>query len=168
LKIESVDWLLNFIIDLISHDCKFAVLLDYIGSQYLSVESISLFGQTMNFCVWSSLRRRLILSVSPLAANPRVRVPSIFLDRSRPFDGIFLALWKSCGQNPHLGGLIAISSADEGTDRKFECHDLISEVSKAGKYWRTGKSPIDQYLNGYRLWPSGYSVKVHNSSVDTL
>jgi hypothetical protein len=175
LKIKSEDWLLNLVSDLISRDCKFAVLLDYIESQYLSVESTSRFtelvwsvGQSMSFCVWSSLCRRLILSVSPTIANPRIRQRSIPLDRSRPFDGVFSQLWKSCGQNPHLAGLITISAADEASFRTFDCHDLISETSKAGKCWGTANNDIDHYvqidLKDYRLCPSGYSVKVHNSS----
>jgi hypothetical protein len=176
LTIESEDWLLNVVTDLISHDSKFAVLLDSIECQYLSVESISRFADLVwssgvNFSVWSSLCRRLIHSVSPTAANPRVRRRfgrSILLDRSRPFDGVFAELWKSCGENPHLAGLIAISAADERVDRKFECHDLISDASKAGKWWGTGLTEIDHHVmidfKDYQIRPSGYSVKVHNSS----
>jgi hypothetical protein len=77
-------------------------------------------------------------------------------------------MWKWCGQNPHLAGLIAISAADEGTGRQFECHDLISAASKAGKWWSTGGNQFDHSVQidfkNYRIRPSGYSVKVHNSS----
>jgi hypothetical protein len=173
LRIESEDWLLKVVTDLISRDSKFAVLLDSIECQYLSVESISRFANLVwssgvNFSVWSSLCRRLIHSVSPTAPNPRVRRWSILLDRSRPFDGFFSELWKSCGENPHLAGLIAISAVDERVDRTFECHDLISDASKAGKWWATGGKEIDHYVmidfKDYRIRPSGYSVKVHSSS----
>jgi hypothetical protein len=112
--------------------------------------------------------RRLILSVSPSAANPRLRRQIIAVDRSRPFDGIFCSLWKSCGENPHLAGLIAISAVDERSNTTFECHDLISDASKSGKWWATEPSQIDHFVQidfkDYRIRPSGYSVKVHNSS----
>jgi hypothetical protein len=67
-----------------------------------------------------------------------------------------------------LAGLIAISAADERADRKFHCHDLISDASKAGKWWGIGVAKIDHYVmidfKDYQIRPSGYSVKVHNSS----
>jgi hypothetical protein len=132
LKIENEDWLLNCIIGLISSDCKFAVLLDGIESQYFSVELIMRFtelvcsfGQSMNLCVWSSLCRRLIHQ----AANPHARGRLISLDGFCPLDGLFSTLWKSYGQNSHLIGLIVISAGDERTNRTFESHNLISEAS---------------------------------------
>jgi hypothetical protein len=166
LKIESEDWLLQFVADLISGDSKFRVLLDYIECQYLSVESMSRFaglvwssGEAMNSCLWSSLCRRLFLSVSPAVANPRIQKRIISLDRSRPFDGVLSSLWKSCGQNPHLAGLIAVSAPDEHNGRLFECHDLISVASKAWKWWVTGNCVMDHYvqidLKDYRTRPSG-------------
>jgi hypothetical protein len=53
-------------------------------------------------------------------------------------------LWKSCGENPQLAGLIAISRADERPDAPFECHDLISDALKAGKWWGTSGKEIDR------------------------
>jgi hypothetical protein len=67
-----------------------------------------------------------------------------------------------------LAGLIAISAVDERAERTFECHDLISDGSKAGKWWGTAQKAIDHYVmidfKDYRIRPSGYSVKTHNSS----
>jgi hypothetical protein len=105
--------------------------------------------------------------VSPAAANPRVHSRTISLDRSRPFDGVFSELWKSCGQNPHLAGVIEVSAPDEYSNRTFECHDLISAASKARKWWATRNDAMDRYVQidfkDYRIRPSGYSVKAHSS-----
>jgi hypothetical protein len=160
---------------LIAQDSSYELLIDTIECQYLSADSISQFlelvwssGQAMNFSIWSSLCRRLVLSVTPLARNPRVPNLCIFYDSSRPFDGILSHLWNQCGQNPHLAGLIAISAADERMDRKFECYDLISDASKVDKWWATRSNEIDHYVQidfkTGRVSPSGYSVQSPNSS----
>jgi hypothetical protein len=113
----------------------------------------------------------LQLPVSPGISYPRLKTPpslDLRLDESRPFEGVFAYLWAKCGQNPHNVDLIEISANDERNGRKFNCYDLISRESKAGKWWGAGGQKIDHFvkinLKNLRLCPSGYSVKTHNNA----
>jgi hypothetical protein len=164
LNIESEDWLLKIVKDRISNDSSLIGLLDYIESQYLSVEGISSYvslisRESMSSSVWSSLCSRLQLPVSVPNGNPRIRGHLISLDRNRPFDGVFARLWRQCGKNPHDAGLIAISANNECPS--VNCSDLLS----GERCWYSSSANVDHYvkidLKDLRLIPSGYSVNTH-------
>jgi hypothetical protein len=175
LRIESEDWLFGILDSLIARDSSFFILLDCLEIQYLSVSSISHFIshisiESLNSQLWSSICRRLSLSVSPSISNPRLTIPAGIdakLNRTRPFEGVFHHLWTECGRNPHLAGLIEISAPDERSDRMFQCYDLISHESKSGKWWGMNDANKAHYVQidfkDLRICPSAYSVKVHNA-----
>jgi hypothetical protein len=143
LLIESEDWLLKILKNLIAKDCSYENLIDTIECQYLSKSMIVDFCEMFNpislSCMaWESICRRLCLEVHPSISNRRFRMPSankIDFESGKPFDGILFYLFQKCGRNPHHAGLITVSAPDECSHRKFECEDLISHESKTGKYW---------------------------------
>jgi hypothetical protein len=176
LRIESEDRLLEIIELIIDQNESLRFILDFIEARFLSCGGISRFisllsHESLSYSNWSSLVQRLLLPVSPLDHNPRLRSGSgdkIELDRLHPFEGIFAHLWGECHSNPHKAGLIHITANDERQDRKFECYDLISPESKTGKWWGTGKDTIDHFVKidfkNHQICPSGYSVRTHNPS----
>jgi hypothetical protein len=170
LKIESEDSLLRIITNRISTDDSLIGLLDYIECKYLSDEAMSTFVslismEWMTSSVWSSVCRRLQLPVSLSDPNPR-DCGWFALHPNRPFDGVFAHLWRQCGQNPHIAGLIEISVNDDYPKRPFKCYDILSE----GKWWASNVSSVEHYvkidLKDMRLIPSGYSVKAHRTPWD--
>jgi hypothetical protein len=175
LQIESEDWLFGIIEALIARDSSFFTLLDFVECQYLSYPSISRFIsllsiESLSWQLWSSICRRLSLSVVLTISNPRLtkaQRENLKLDRSRPFEGVFHDLWKECGQNPHIAGLIEISATD-ACYGNLKCYDLISHESKTGKYWGTSGNDTDQAVQidfkDMRICPSAYSVKIHNTT----
>jgi hypothetical protein len=159
-----------------AQNSAFLALLDYVEPQYLSVSSNSRFIshisiEFLNSRLWSSICRRLLLSVSSPIANPRMKIPTstdVKLNRTQPFDGVFHHLWTKCGRNPHLAGVIEISAPTERSDRQFHCYDLISHESKSGKWWGTNDQNRTHFVlidfKDLRICPSAYSVKVHSAS----
>jgi hypothetical protein len=173
LKISSEDWLLNVVKDRVSRDGSLIGLLDYIQCEYLSAEAMSQFLslisiESMSSSLWSSLCRRLRLPISISNADPRFLASAIPFDRTRPFDGVFAYLSRKYGQNPAIAGVIAISANDERPVCKFPRHEILSDSRKKGTWWGTNNAAVDHYLQidfkNLRLTPSGYSVKVHNTS----
>jgi hypothetical protein len=176
LRIESEDSLFDILENLITHDSAFLPLLNCLEIQYLSVSSISRFIshisiESLNWQLWSSICRRLSLSVFAPISNPRFTISpnsDMKLNRARPFDGVFYYLWTWCRRNPHLAGLIEISAPDQYDRCHFQCYDLITHESKSGKHWATQNTNTVHYVQidfkDLRLCPSACSVKVHNST----
>jgi hypothetical protein len=179
LRIESEDWLLTVIKTLIETDESYRILLETIESQYLSSSAIReycelLTPDSVSRMGWESICRRLCLPVQPGNRNRRLKRPvgrNIPFDSGKPFDGIFHYLFGKTGRNPHRSGLISVSAPDEQTARGFNCEDLLSHESKAGKWWATNSNNVLHYvqidLKDMKICPSAYSVKAHNSSCAT-
>jgi hypothetical protein len=93
---------------------------------------------------------------------------NIQFDPGKPFDGIFHYLFGKAGRNPHQSGLISVSAPDEQTSRTFNCEDLLSHESKAGKWWGTNSNNVPHYVQidfkDMKICPSAYSVKAHSST----
>jgi hypothetical protein len=75
------------------------------------------------------------------------------------FNGVFAALTRECGENPHTAGKVAVTSSTSSWNEPFHVLDMNFE-----KYWYTTDTKGSYILFDmltYRVRVSGYAVKTN-------
>jgi hypothetical protein len=165
LQLESEDSLLNSILEL---GRDYFGFLDSVRSEYLSVSGIDRLLNTISIEdvereLWSSLCRRLRLSVKPESIpESRFCLKKFNLDSSRPFDGIVSSLSRECGGNVHTQGVVSVTASSTASN---QCHHVTDHDWNS--YWfscNSANSWIQFDFKDRRISVTNYSIKSDGSS----
>jgi hypothetical protein len=115
LKLQSEDWLYEFISDHFTADPDYLTLLEFVHFEYLSVwvvtrfceESLHYFDR-FNLSLWTRVCARLVL---PVTAAPRNREVDVPFRVGHPFDGIVASLAKRHSGNLHDLGIVSSTAS---------------------------------------------------------
>jgi hypothetical protein len=114
LRIESEDWLLDFICGL---ESDFENLIRYVRCEFLSGTGIAKFIDSVSVdridsVLWGSVCRRLVNTCSSPPDAQRFNVKcTTFSHGNSDFEGILHHLSSKCGGNVHTKGLVAITAS---------------------------------------------------------
>jgi hypothetical protein len=119
LKVKDEDWLLSFVIDIVSKNDTYFSLFEIIQFEYLSdsgirqfVDIISMSFGLLTISIWTQLSNRLILPVSPRSMNSRSLKSDLFIPFEKgAFSGLIRELSKRCDGNVCDTGIVSVSVA---------------------------------------------------------
>jgi hypothetical protein len=165
LKVASGDQLHSIVWEFISRDRSHFSLLVFVRFEFLSVSSIRRFVKSasdfldlFDSSIWSSVSRRLVLSVSPGASNDRVAV-RLFTPRSdQPLNRIISHLTSISGGNVHdLGVVVADASSIQSSYMAKHAFDLQNKNS-AFHSQNQPNSWIRDDFKSARVIPTHYAI----------
>jgi hypothetical protein len=128
LRIENEDWLLEFIFEL---GDKYLELIGFVRFEYLSLSSIDLFFERINFedlnsdiwhQLWNRSRRRLIYDQNDLLIDRLKDFEKCSVDCESPFSGLICRMSEICGGNVHEKGFIDITCS---SCEYHECWQIV-------------------------------------------
>jgi hypothetical protein len=175
LKIESEDWLFDFIRRRIAlSSCHFE-LLSQVRLEYLSLNSfyeyfelVSNSFEHFTLSHWNSLRSRLILPVEPKCPNNRLRDRSLSFQPLTPLLGIIAYLTAKFSGNIHDCGVANITA-----DRPYSGDPGYAHAPKnaadlgSGSYFHSANEPNQSVtfdFKALRVRPTHCSIRTYNSS----
>jgi hypothetical protein len=177
--VKDEDWLLSFVIDLVSTNDKYFSLLESIQFEYLSesgirqfVEFVSMSFDLLTFSIWTRLSNRLVLPVSPRSANSRFFKGDLFI----PFEqdalsGLICKLTKRFGGNVCDSGIVSVSVAHTHLTqygREFNIGDpkVIFDLDSRVGWYDQNKDPTWLRIDfpRHRIQVASYSIKFGKES----
>jgi hypothetical protein len=150
---------------------EFSSLLEHIRFEYLSsgkfedfIELISNSFDCLTTNVWSSLRSRLALPISPQSSNDRSiikysRSLEFIPSSTAPLNGIIAYLTERCGGNVHNRDVVSITASSNGGPRYLETNvaDLTSDNDFESQ--DSPNSWICYDFKTMRIRPTHYSIR---------
>lgn len=169
LVLDNEDSLFNFLKDL---GKNFYYLFSYVNFQFLSESSIDDFFKNfpynkMTNGIWESLYRyfKYINSDDSDHSNQRFTSKEFPL-KNNPFDGIFAYFCEQCKGNPHLKGLLTVSSSSSSSNNNYDVID-----NKFDGYWFTANESNSWIMFDFKdkvLQLTDYAIKSDGNGANHL
>jgi hypothetical protein len=178
LRVESEDWLCDFVISVIC-DCGCSVsLLERIRFEYLSCSGIERFilwsfdqfdESFVTFALWRALSVRLLLSVSPSSSDSRVPNPRFSPSADGSLEGIICHLTREHGGYVHDRGIVNISASSTASDS----HPVKNAADLQSTTFFHSLKLADQWVcydfktrrvkpTHYSIWPSSSDCRLRS------
>jgi hypothetical protein len=176
LKIESEDWLYDYIMNSQSNDSDRWALLEFVQCEYLSATRMSDFLEfiserldAVNICLFRHLQVRLHCPVT-IERRVNAKEPMQF-DLSRGhLDGIIAFLSRKCGGNVHDKGIVNVTCSGILNDDSWFCAKNAADLKAGSAFASSFRRKSEQIEHAPNNWicydfkksqviPTHYSIR---------